>query len=75
MQDFAKVSRRLASRDNRTLMFLHLPILDVGLWVNLLEKQNWQFVKRPITFVGTKPYGYEPKIKSLPLMNSGTCAS
>ena len=66
------MSREVASWHNQTLMFLHLPVLDVGKWASAMKSHNWHYVDRPITFVGSKPCGYNAKLLTTPLANSGT---
>ena len=65
------MSRQLAKLNAKTLMFLHLPSLDLHVWVEVLERHNWRYVPKPITFVGPKATNWSNSFLNAPLMNQG----
>ena len=65
------MSRQVAKLHAKTLMFLHLPTLDLHVWVEALERHNWRYIRKPITFVGPKTTGHSNSFLNAPLMNSG----
>ena len=55
-------------------MFLHLPILQVHDYVQILQEYNWHFIVKPLALVGTKATGYSPTFMQHPLTNQGANA-